>query len=236
MDKFYSEIKGIIGKDIHCPFSVIQKSVPAALVMALVAACGGGGGSGTVATAQRVVVTKPPLIDSPARTTLNFGADYEAEFSAQSGLAAIGAESAYEKGYAGFGVRLALADTGVDSAHPELTHIAQGYDFHGDSAGLSDPDGHGTHVASLIAAKRNAKDMHGVAPYAKLSSYRIFDDHGGFGGKTGSEIMPVLVNEVIAADISVLNNSWASNYEISDLSKSVIAGALGAELPAWQKA
>ncbi|MGC6518132.1 MAG: S8 family peptidase, partial [Candidatus Puniceispirillaceae bacterium] len=47
---------------------------------------------------------------------------------------------------------------------------------------------------------------------------------------------PVLVNEVIAADISVLNNSWASNYEISDLSKSVIAGALGAELPAWQKA
>ena len=125
---------------------------------------------------------------------------------------------------------MAVVDTGVDGHHDELTEIQAGHDFHGDSHGLIDPDGHGTHVASLISARRNQSNMHGVSPYAEVTSYRIFNDGGSFGGKTGGEIIPELVSHALSDDVSILNNSWASHYEISDFSRSTIKSVLGDEL------
>ena len=203
------------------------------IVMGLfLSACGGGSSSGGVP----VSVTAPPIVTPPTRLSLSYGPSYDAEYDNQRGLEAIGAATAYEAGYAGFGVRLAVVDTGVDGSHDELTAIQPGHDFHSDSHGLIDPDGHGTHVASLIAAQRNESNMHGVSPYADVLSYRIFNDSGSFGSKTGSEIMPELVSHALSDDVSILDNSWASHYEITDFSRSTIQAVLGDELNAWRDA
>ena len=126
------------------------------IIMGLfLSACGGGSSSG----GAPVSVTAPPTVTPPTRLSLSYGPSYDAEYDNQRGLEAIGAATAYEAGFAGFGVRLAVVDTGVDGSHDELTAIQPGYDFHSDSHGLIDPDGHGTHVASLIAARRNESNM-----------------------------------------------------------------------------
>jgi serine protease len=57
----------------------------------------------------------------------------------------------------GYGARVAIIDTGVDGAHPELTNkIVATADFDdnlGDGPPTVDEDGHGTHVASLACGQ-----------------------------------------------------------------------------------
>src|SRR5439155_11431455 len=54
----------------------------------------------------------------------------------------------------GAGQIVAVVDTGVDAAHPDLAgQVAPGgFNFVGDNSDTSDPAGHGTHVAGTIAA------------------------------------------------------------------------------------
>ena len=65
------------------------------------------------------------------------------------------ASTAYDDNFAGFYASVGVADTGVDGDHDELSNVKSGYSWHGSQKGLSDPDGHGTHVTSLVAAKRD---------------------------------------------------------------------------------
>ncbi len=62
----------------------------------------------------------------------------------------IGAPAAWKAGYTGKGVKVAVLDTGIDKAHPDLkTRVVGEKNFTSDPAG--DKYGHGTHVASIIA-------------------------------------------------------------------------------------
>ncbi|MGC6530313.1 MAG: S8 family peptidase [Candidatus Puniceispirillaceae bacterium] len=229
---------------VFCGLAMAQRGHACAIFAAYIviaaglSACGGGGsGAGPAPSSDQVIkVTQPPIYRSSLRTPLSFGSGYDTEYQRQIGLTQIGAAAAYDAGYAGFNVKIGIVDTGIDGTHSEIDHIAGGKDFHGNSLGLEDPDGHGTHVASLLVAKRNSLKMHGVAPHASPFSYRIFDGHGTFGSKTGGQTMPSLVSDARHKQIDILNHSWASHYEITDLSKSVISSSLGAELPAWRAA
>ena len=63
-----------------------------------------------------------------------------------SALPQLKASTAYDNQYAGFYASIAVADTGVDGTHTELSNIKAGRSWHGSKQGLSDPDGHGTHA------------------------------------------------------------------------------------------
>jgi subtilisin family serine protease len=77
----------------------------------------------------------------------------------------------------GQGVVVAVIDSGIDSANPELAgSIADAFDVVG---GLARPHKHGTAVAGIIGAHAN---LMGVAPGAKLLAIRAF---AGEGGKLG---------------------------------------------------
>jgi type VII secretion-associated serine protease mycosin len=58
--------------------------------------------------------------------------------------------------------KIAVLDTGVQSAHPDLSgRVLAGYDFVNDDSNAGDDNGHGTWVAGIIAAKVN--DGYGIA-------------------------------------------------------------------------
>ncbi|AXG80368.1 1,4-dihydropyridine esterase [Streptomyces paludis] len=100
--------------------------------------------------------------------------------------AQIGTWSAYQAGYTGVGVKVAVLDSGVDQTHPDLAGVSIARkDFSG-SGNTVDHFGHGTHVASTIAgsgAKSGWKYL-GVAPGAKIIDAKVLDD-GGVGEDSG---------------------------------------------------
>ncbi|MDQ1371348.1 MAG: Peptidase protein, partial [Candidatus Thermoplasmatota archaeon] len=82
----------------------------------------------------------------------------------------------------GLGIVVAIIDTGVDYTHPDLGggigptyKVIGGYDFVNDDSDPMDDNGHGTHVAGIIAADGG---ILGVAPDAQILAYKAL----GAGG------------------------------------------------------
>lgn len=98
----------------------------------------------------------------------------------------IGAPEAWEAGFTGEGVTVAVLDSGIDAAHPDLDEAVVGErDFTG-TGDVIDGAGHGTHVASILAGSGEASDgvNKGVAPDADLLVGKVLDDDG-FGSLSG---------------------------------------------------
>ncbi|MEE1807250.1 S8 family peptidase [Streptomyces sp. BE133] len=97
----------------------------------------------------------------------------------------IGAPAAWERGYDGSNVKVAVLDSGIDATHPDLAgQIAEAIDFTNSPSGPVDGHGHGTHVASTIAGTGKASDglRRGVAPGAKLAIGKVCGDDGSCAG------------------------------------------------------
>ena len=91
----------------------------------------------------------------------------------------IGAPTAWQAGYTGKGIPVAVLDTGIDKSHPDLaTQVVGGKNF--TDAPDGDHFGHGTHVASTIAgtAAASSGKYKGVAPDARLYDGKVCDDFG----------------------------------------------------------
>ncbi|KYK60776.1 hypothetical protein DCS_01914 [Drechmeria coniospora] len=125
------------------------------------------------------------------------------------------------KGYTGKGVRIAILDSGIDYTHSALGRcfgprclVSFGTDFVGDDYnGKNSPkpdddpmdncDGHGTHVAGIIAAKPNKFGFTGVVPDATLGAYRIL----GCKGHVTSDVVIAAVNQALKDKADIINLS-----------------------------
>ena len=113
---------------------------------------------------------------TPTPGTVPDPAFYEtAEYDAgqrQPPLAVTRFSDAYARGWTGLGSLVTIADTGVDSDHPDLAPgLAHGRDFTG--TGLEDTNGHGTHVLGIVGARRDGTGMHGGAFDAELAIAKV---------------------------------------------------------------
>jgi subtilisin len=90
------------------------------------------------------------------------------------GVSMIEAPTAWLLGYRGQGVKVGIFDSGIDIDHPDLI-VAGGVDLVGDGHGLDDCNGHGTHVAGIVAARNGRGHTVGVAPSAQLYAMRFAD-------------------------------------------------------------
>jgi subtilisin family serine protease len=77
----------------------------------------------------------------------------------------------------GTGVTIAILDTGVDGAHPDLVaRMVPGWNFYNNNADTTDVNGHGTVVAGAAAASsNNGIGVASVAGGAKIMPVRVAD-------------------------------------------------------------
>lgn len=123
----------------------------------------------------------------------------------------------------GSGVKVAVIDTGVKSSHSDLSaNVLSGADFVNPGTSANDENGHGTHVAGIIAAVANNKrGIAGLAPKAKILPVRVL-------GRDGSGTSDNVARGIIyAADngARVINLSLGSTQQ-STAMRSAVAYAI----------
>jgi minor extracellular serine protease Vpr len=138
----------------------------------------------------------------------------------------IGAVKAWESGYTGEGVTVAIIDTGVDYTHPDLKNnfgAYKGYDFVDNDYSpqetpAGDPRGeatqHGSHVAGTVAANGTIK---GVAPDATLLAYRVL----GPGGTGTTENVVAGIERAVTDGADVMNLSLGNSVNNPDWATSI---------------
>lgn len=96
------------------------------------------------------------------------------------GINHVEAPLAWQQGYTGRGVNIAVLDTGIERNHPDLIdNIKGGVNFtSSDRNDWNDREGHGTHVAGIIGAVNNNFGTVGIAHEANLYGVKVLGDDG----------------------------------------------------------
>ncbi len=98
----------------------------------------------------------------------------------QYGPQLIGVEQAWELTQGDPDVLVAVVDTGADFDHPDLAgKLVPGWDFVNNDADPSDDNGHGTHVAGIIAAATdNGVGIAGVGFNTRVLVVKVLNERG----------------------------------------------------------
>ncbi|MFE1230367.1 S8 family serine peptidase [Streptomyces sp. NPDC058745] len=109
--------------------------------------------------------------------------DGRVKASLKESVPLIGAPEAWAAGYNGKGVKVAVLDTGIDVNHPDFAGLIDGTASFVPGEGITDVNGHGTHVAGTIVGSGAASggDNKGVAPGADLFVGKVLGGAEGSG-------------------------------------------------------
>ena len=111
----------------------------------------------------------------------------------------------------GRGVRVAIIDTGIDTAHPDLLgRIAETRNFVGDNSKSIPAEFHGTAVTGLIAAHAgNGVGIHGLAPKAEVYVLRACWEPSYGDGICSSYTLAQALDYAIEVRARIINLSLA---------------------------
>jgi len=125
-----------------------------------------------------------------------------------------------------------VADTGVQTSHPELKgQIVASYNAFTGSADVTDQQGHGTHVSGIIAGTlANGAMMEGVAPGAKIAMAKVFTTGGSDAVTIGRGIdwvVNVQKAPILSLSLGAPGVSMQSNIQNAVAKGTLITAALG---------
>ena len=197
-----------------------------------------------LAAASRLLGDGDVEFAEPDWTVFPTGQPSDPDFQRQWNLEAIGCASAWDVTIGSPSVVIGVIDTGI-AAHPDLdAQRVAGFDFVSDVANAGDgngrdtdptdpgghenPDGtsdyHGTHVAGIVAARRDGFGLCGVAPGCKIMPLRA----SGVAGGTVSDLADAIRYAAglsvpgpvtpLAAPLRVVNISLATTVDTTELS------------------
>jgi subtilisin family serine protease len=165
--------------------------------------------------------------------------------SQQWGLDMIEADAAH--GVAtGAGAVVAVVDSGVLDTHPDLGgRLLAGHDFVDDDGTPQDGNGHGTHVAGIIAANAgNGVGVSSVAPGARVMPVRVLGDDGAgssedvVGGIDWATANADVINLSLGDDVPLFGSSEefaAAIHRALDAGVIVVAASGNDALPACEQ-
>lgn len=206
------------------------------------AAGGGGGGGGGGGQQPSPPPPEPDPIDPafpeeedtilPAPTppsSTPISKPTKAEYDFTGGMNITGIEAAHARGFTGSSALIAVLDTGFFSDHIELAGQFSGfYNAYTGSelaADAQDVDGHGTHVAGIIAAKANDYMGVGYAPDTSLLGVGIGDSNGNL--TANSEQTAAAFRWARQRGASFFNNSWGTSAQAADFTAEQVESFIG---------
>lgn len=105
----------------------------------------------------------------------------------------------------GKGIKIAVIDTGVDHEHPAIKpNYRGGVNILSPHSNPMDYNGHGTHVAGIIAGKATEMGIIGVAPKAQIYAVKAFNRKGS---ANLSDLLTA-INWCIENQMNVINMSF----------------------------
>ena len=120
----------------------------------------------------------------------------------------------------GAGIKVGIIDTGIELAHPDLAaNIKGGYNAIDPAKSANDDNGHGTHVAGIVAAADNAIGVVGVGPAIDLYAIKVLS-------RTGSGYLSDVIEGLqwaVANGMRVVNMSLGSSSGNQSFADAVIA-------------
>jgi subtilisin family serine protease len=128
-----------------------------------------------LAAAPAVAAAEKEVVVGISRTTPN-----DAVWPYQSGFRKIGLPEAWELTHGSANIVVAVIDTGVNPAQPDLAGaVLPGHDFLNGDGDAADDEGHGTAVAGVIAARgNNSEGVAGVCWLCKILPVKVLGADG----------------------------------------------------------
>lgn len=244
-------------QDAHRPATkFVRAALLASLAAASVAACAGGsGGGGGPVLPPPIAPPPPPPPPAPPppspppptqpasfyETREYLGQLFTSSSDLDTSTELTRASSAYAAGATGQGIVVAVIDTNVDTTISEFTgRIAGTHDVcataisscgAGRAATDIDIDGHGSMVASVIAANKNSTGIHGIAFEAQILGVRA--DTPGNCQRTGPDEncsfndanLVRAINYAVANGADIINMSLGGEGAISTALRNAIVAA-----------
>lgn len=129
---------------------------------------------------QRARAGEPLVTEGPLTGVEKIWLDQQVSMALDVSGPLIGAPAAHAAGLDGTGVTVAVLDTGVDTSHPDLEGAVVAAENFTDSDTVEDVQGHGTHVAGIIAGSAAVSDGEflGIAPGTGIMNGKVLGDTG----------------------------------------------------------
>ncbi len=126
-------------------------------------------------------------------------------------------ENAWDISTGSASIIVAVIDTGVDYTHPDLMgKVIKGHDYVNNDEDPLDDNGHGTHVAGIVAAiGNNSIGVSGVNWNCQILAEKVLDSLGG-GNSVSASLAIIDAVDAGAAIINLsLGGTYTSGYDIA---------------------
>lgn len=136
------------------------------------------------------------------------------------GIDRVDAELVWPSGNTADPIKVGIIDTGISNKHPDLmVNIKGGVNTINSRKSWNDDNGHGSHVAGIVAALDNDIGVIGVGPAIDLYAIKVL-------GTNGSGYLSDVIEGIqwaIANDMQVINMSLGTASDIQSFHDAVIA-------------